>query len=353
MRQYPKNAWYMAAWASELGEAKLTRRLLDMPVLLYRTPDGDVVAMRDRCPHRFAPLSRGKILGDRVQCGYHGLIFDKTGQCVDGFFPGTASSAIRAQAFPVVEQDTIIWFWPGDAALADSSLIPRFEYLSDPAFKTIDGLSLVNAYYELITDNLMDLSHIELLHPAFSGVLHNGKHSARREGDTIHSDWWAPDVPPTGAVQLWWPENTGRIDHWLDMRWDAPASMLLHVGATHPGQPRENGLYQPSVHILTPETIDSTHYFWNAGMPKDNHLDMQEIGRLFALSFDEEDAPMIEAVHREMGEADLFDLEPLLLRIDSGAVLVRRALQKMVAAETGEDRKKTIRVTMHAPGIVS
>jgi vanillate O-demethylase monooxygenase subunit len=326
----------MAAWASELGDGMLTRRLLEVPTLLYRTSDGEVVAMRDRCPHRFAPLSRGCLKDDHIQCGYHGLVFDRTGQCVDGFFPGTSARAIRAETFPVVEQDTIIWFWPGDAEQADTSLVPRFDYLSDPGFKTIDGLSMVKAYFELVTDNLMDLSHIEFLHPAFSGVLHNGKHNARRDGAAIHSDWWAADVPPTAAIQLWWPEHSGNIDHWLDMRWNAPASMLLHVGATRPGSPREEGLYQPSVHILTPETMDRTHYFWNAGMPKDNHLDMEEIGRLFALSFDEEDAPMIEAVHEQMGDADLFDLEPLLLRIDSGAVLARRALQRLVARETGK-----------------
>jgi len=334
VQQLLKNTWYMAAWASELKDEMLTRRLLDVPMVLYRTQSGEPVLMRDRCPHRFAPLSRGRIDGDLIECGYHGLKFDKRGQCVAGFFSGTASSAVKAESFTVVEQDTIIWFWPGDADKADPSLIPRFGYLSDPEYKTVDGLSVVKAYYELLTDNLMDLSHIEFLHPAFGGVLADGKFITKRDGSAIYSNWWAENVPPTGAIQLWWPENRGRIDHWLDMRWNAPASMLLHVGATHPGEPREEGLYQPSVHILTPETMDRTHYFWNAGMPKDNHLDMKEIGRLFALSFDEEDAPMIEAIQRELGDADVLDLSPALLKIDAGAVLVRRELQKMLASET-------------------
>ncbi|KRB78856.1 hypothetical protein ASE00_20990 [Sphingomonas sp. Root710] len=334
MKAYLKNSWYMAAWSSELdGGALVSRRLLDIPTVIFRGADGQATALRDRCPHRFAPLSRGKLDNGVIECGYHGLRFDETGQCVGGFFPGTGSSSIRAQSFPTVEQDSIIWYWPGEPEKAEIALIPRFEYLSDPAYKTIDGVSLVSAYYELITDNLMDLSHIEFLHPAFCGVLQAAKHSAVRDGDTINSNWWAPNVPPTGAIQLWWPDNNGRIDHWLDMRWDAPASMLLHVGATHPGAAREDGMFQPSVHILTPETEDSTHYFWNAGMPRDNRLDMQEIGRLFALSFDEEDAPMLEAVHQAMGDADLFDLDPLLLRIDSGAVLARRRLRALIEDE--------------------
>jgi hypothetical protein len=178
------------------------------------------------------------------------------------------------------------------------------------------------------------LSHIEFLHPAFCGVLEHGKFTTRTEAETIFAEWWATNVPPTGAIKLWWPESGGTIDHWLDMRCNVPASMLLHVGATHPGRPREAGLYQPSVHILTPETACRTHYFWNAGMPIDNHLDMKDIGRLFALSFDEEDAPMIEAIQDRMGDDDIFDLHPILLRTDSGAILARRALRKSLAAES-------------------
>jgi vanillate O-demethylase monooxygenase subunit len=333
MKRFLKNAWYMAAWAGELHEGFLTRRLLDTPTLLYRTSDGNVVAMHDYCPHRFAPLSRGKLTNEGVQCGYHGLKFNHAGRCTGGFYRATGTSNLSVRTFPVVEQDTIIWLWPGEPAKADPATIPRFHYLSDPDFKTIDGLSMVKAHYELLADNLLDLSHIEFLHPAFCGVLQEGKYSASTEGETIQSNWWAANVPPTGAIKLWWPESSATIDHWLDMRWNAPASMLLHVGATHPGKPREVGLYQPSVHILTPETDTRTHYFWNAGMPRDNHLDMKEIGRLFALSFDEEDAPMIEAVQSQMGTADLLDLNPVLLRTDAGAIQARRILHKRLALE--------------------
>jgi phenylpropionate dioxygenase-like ring-hydroxylating dioxygenase large terminal subunit len=335
MKPFLKNAWYMAAWADEVGEGFLTRTLLGEPMVMYRTAEGRIALLRDECPHRFAPLSKGQRFGDGVQCGYHGLRFNADGVCTGGFYKGTGTSKIRVPSYLTVERDTIVWMWNGDPALAKLEDIPRFEYLVDAGYKTVNGLSMVKANYQLLTDNLMDLSHIEFLHPAFNGVLENGRHTTKTEGATIHSNWWATDVPPTGAIQMWWPQSGGSIDHWLDMRWNAPATMLLHVGATHPGKPRSDGLFQPSVHILTPETESRTHYFWNAGMPRDNHLDMKEIGRLFALSFDHEDAPMIEAVQARMRGRDLLEMEPVLLRTDLGAVLARRALQKLLGEQAG------------------
>src|ERR1044072_4429277 len=83
MDRYLQNAWYAAGWASELADgAMVGRTFLDKPVLMYRAEDGSPVAIGNRCPHRFAPLSMGKRFGDQVACPYHGLRFDRTGTCV-------------------------------------------------------------------------------------------------------------------------------------------------------------------------------------------------------------------------------------------------------------------------------
>ena len=75
---YLRNAWYVAAWSDDLAEGKLlARTIMKEPIVLYRRADGSPAALHDRCPHRFAPLSMGKIVhGDAVQCPYHGLEFD-------------------------------------------------------------------------------------------------------------------------------------------------------------------------------------------------------------------------------------------------------------------------------------
>ena len=130
---YLRNAWYAAAWEDEVGRALFTRRILDEPILMYRKENGEAVALRDVCPHRFAPLNKGKLVGDRVQCGYHGLEFDGTGACVhnphgNGRIPGTAKVA----AYPAVERDGMIWIWMGEAELADPASSPTLAITAKP-----------------------------------------------------------------------------------------------------------------------------------------------------------------------------------------------------------------------------
>ena len=81
---YLHNAWYMAAWSESVGEnGVLGLTMLKEPVVLYREGKGNIVALEDRCAHRFAPLSMGQVVhGNRIQCPYHGLEYDKTGACV-------------------------------------------------------------------------------------------------------------------------------------------------------------------------------------------------------------------------------------------------------------------------------
>src|SRR5271169_6586092 len=78
---FVRNAWYVAARSAEVQQCLMPLKLLGERVVLFRTPDGAVVALEDACPHRKLPLSMGRLLGDRVECGYHGLTFDRTGTC--------------------------------------------------------------------------------------------------------------------------------------------------------------------------------------------------------------------------------------------------------------------------------
>jgi phenylpropionate dioxygenase-like ring-hydroxylating dioxygenase large terminal subunit len=333
-----KDAWYMAAWSEEVGAALLRRRIIGVPVVLYRLQSGAVAALEDRCPHRFAPLSRGTRDGDSIRCGYHGLTFDATGRCIHNPFSERIPAGAEVQSFVSYERDGIVWLWAGDKALADSSQVPKFQSLQLPnGPEPIRGYMTMDANYEYGTDNLMDLSHIEFVHTgsfAGAGVIFAGKHTVREEGEELHSNWWMPGVkapPHTFGV---FPRDMV-TDHWLEMRWNAPASMLLEIGATPVGSKREDGVIVKQAHILTPETETTSHYFWattrtsDAPTPEGDSMLRELMNQAFIV----EDKPMIEAAYHNLDGEDFWARKPLFLGVDAGGARARRRIQHLKAAE--------------------
>lgn len=342
LERYLKSCWYMAAWSEEIGPTGLARRILDRPTFLFRLSDGSVAALLDRCPHRFAPLSRGEIRADSVVCGYHGLTFASDGRCIHNPYSDRIPAASTVPSFAVVERDGIVWLWGGDSSDADPALIPDFSFVPDSSEnRTVRGYTPMHANYEYGTDNLLDLSHIEFVHKgsfAGQGVIFAGKHSVRVEGETLHSNWWMPNIAPPSMSQGVYPADA-RVDHWLDMRWNAPASMRLIAGVCPHDADRQAGFEVPQAHILTPATDCETHYFWSTSRSTDvasPEVD-QFLLNLFRQAFDEEDKPIIEAAYDNVRGRDFWGEKPLSLGIDQGGTRARRMLESMIARETREN----------------
>lgn len=334
-----RNVWYVSAWDDEVGRSLLGRKILEEAVVFYRREDGTPVAMTDRCPHRFAPLSKGRLLGDAIECAYHGLQFDCSGQCTlnphgDGKIPSKAV----VKTYPVVERYGLIWIWMGDAADADPSMIPEFEFLTDPQFQNVKGYTLADGHYELMTDNIMDLGHIEFLHPGLLGsdAVRRAKTEIIQSGNTVYSNRLTENeiLPP--VLQKWYEVGDKRCQRWLNVRWDPAATMKLTVGVLPTGEPKENAHESQGCHLMTPATLTSTHYFWaqgrNWGQP---NPDMDAL-RLQSLrtAFDTQDKPMIEAVQNNMGTTDLDSLSPVMLSTDGGPVRARRVLKQLLLEES-------------------
>jgi vanillate O-demethylase monooxygenase subunit len=338
MERYLKNCWYMAGWAEEVGDAGMSRMILGKPIYFYRLSNGAPAAILDRCPHRFAPLSKGSRDGDLLVCGYHGLRFGSDGRCVHNPFGEKIPLGTDIPAYTVIQEHDIIWLWAGEPKKADPELIPDFSFVPDgPALRSVRGYTLMNANFEYGTDNLMDLSHIEFVHKgtfAGQGVIFAGKHKVRQNGDTLHSDWWMPNIDPPMVAQGIVPPG-GKVDHWLNMRWDAPASMRLCVGACPQGAEPEQGFDIPQAHILTPATEHESHYFWSASRAHD--LDDPNVDAymldLFREAFDVEDKPMIEAAYANVRGKDFWAEKPVSLGIDQGGTRARRMLESMIAKE--------------------
>ena len=166
---FPLNAWYAAAYDVEVGRALFPRTVCQQKLVLYRQTDGRVAALEDACWHRLLPLSMGRLEGDEVVCGYHGLVFNAEGRCTHMPSQETLNPSACVRRFPVAEKHRFIWVWPGDPALADESLIPDLHWNHDPAWAGDGKMIRVKCDYRLVIDNLMDLTHETFVHGSSIG----------------------------------------------------------------------------------------------------------------------------------------------------------------------------------------
>jgi phenylpropionate dioxygenase-like ring-hydroxylating dioxygenase large terminal subunit len=342
--RYLRNIWYVAAYAHEVARVPLARTLLDGPMVLYRKEDDSPVILADRCPHRFAPLSRGRLVGDAIQCGYHGLRFDSSGACVSTPHGNAVPAAARVRTYPAVERYGFVWFWPGDPTHADAAVIPDFSYLSQPdQFAVVKGYLHVKANYQLVVDNLLDLSHAPFLHPGFAiqGVSPEQALAAtttkliREEGRVIAFRLRSglPPNQPSRTIFGFGPEPVDSRSH---MTWYPPALLDFDLGSCRPGSLPLDGLCLPAAHCITPETELTCHYFFAQGrnlLREDPTVGEKLLGMLDS-AFRTQDEPMIEDVQRRMGDSsDLDSLNPVFLPTDGAPVAARRLLKKLIAAE--------------------
>ncbi|MEI9852699.1 MAG: aromatic ring-hydroxylating dioxygenase subunit alpha [Sphingomonas sp.] len=335
MAAYVRDLWYMVAWEEEVPEeGVLTRTILDRRMAFYRKRDGGYAGLVDRCPHRFAPLSMGSRDGDALVCGYHGLTFDETGACIRNPFSATIPSNCSVESFATVARDGMLWMWNGERAAADPARIPDFSMMGNDVPQGRGHLNFA-ADYEVMTDNLMDLTHLEFLHAnsfGGAGVIFRGSYTSSEEADgTIWSRWWMPDTRPEWASHL--PADM-KTDHWMEIYWNAPGAMLLEIGLCPAGRPREEAPAPPicGSHVVTPETEGRAHYFYAFVQ---YHGDVDD--NITLRAFKNEDQPMLEAVQREMGDADFWDLKPVILHVDGAGIRARRHLARLRREQEGAE----------------
>ncbi len=227
---FVRNLWYVAAWSHDVERDKpVGVTLVGEPVVLYRRRDGTLVALEDRCPHRHAPLSFGRIEGDDLRCMYHGLRFAADGACVE--VPGTTKIPTRlcARSFPVVERSSWIWVWPGDPAKADPALVPEGFGLDNPEWVTRSGGIEYEADYQLVNDNLCDLSHLDFVHETTLGRSTGAKWSTEQPRITAQEhgllfERWFRDHPLM-------PGRPEHVDTWNFYHYRLPGIFLMTTQA--------------------------------------------------------------------------------------------------------------------------
>ncbi len=336
--QWLRNAWYVAGWADQLGEKPQSKIFLDLPVALFRDSAGVAHAIGGRCPHRFAPLGNGSVIGDHVQCPYHGLRFNSAGRCVHNPHLNDPVPIASVPAYPLVEKYNLLWIWMGDATRAESSRIPDFSWLESAKWDVVRGGTLAEGHYELYSDNILDLSHASFVHPALVATAwtQGSRRFWQEKGQVFAEYCCANDYLSEGISAILGTQGK-KQDFVGTVVWNAPATLFFDFRAGPPGTPREQLTSLPSLHAFTPETMDSTHYIWASA--RDFEVGNTEFSAAvrdaLEFAFEQEDMPLIRDAHRLMAGAEFWDLRPLVLSGDGGGIRARRLLRQMIAREQG------------------
>ena len=197
---YIRNAWYVAGLADEFPVEKLTGHVVcERPIVMWRTRQGNVVAYDDRCSHKRFPLSKGRIMKDgTLECAYHGLRYDMTGKCV--LIPSHPTGPISPQAivrpYPILEQDGIVWIWPGDPAMANTRKPPRLPEVGDKDKWqcVMVGPMDIPANYLLLIENLLDITHFYPLHDGNIGDIANSRIPIELEEGEVDGNKYAMTI---------------------------------------------------------------------------------------------------------------------------------------------------------------
>ena len=221
-----RNHWYVAAWSDEVGREPVGRVLLGDMIVLYRQEDGTPVALEDRCPHRNLPLSLGRLDGDDLECGYHGMVFGPDGSC--RHLPGSDDVPDWAcvRSYPVLERQGWVLVWMGDAGAADAAAAPDFAVRrDDPDWLTVSGYTYAKCGYRLVLDNLLDLSHLAYVHSSTTGNRALAEQAAidcRVDGDRVEVTRWMENIEAAQAF-VDYAGYGGAIDRWQASRFMPPS----------------------------------------------------------------------------------------------------------------------------------
>ena len=335
-----RNCWYVAGWSNDYARELKAQKILDENIVFYRQADGKAVALEDACPHRKLPLSKGKIEGDTVVCGYHGLTFDCTGNCTDSPTQrGMTPRRAVVKSYPVVDRYRLLWIWMGDPEKANPDDIYEIENFDNPKWGYTDGGVLpIACNYLWIADNLLDPSHVAWVHvTSFAGAGTDDQPltQERTERGVIVSRW-IHDQPPSPYYKdlVHFDGNADRLQHY-EMSVPCIAlnrSIYTPAGTGGPDRPYLDETYiNISYNFMTPVDENNTQYIWFQHRntdPLDKAIsDKMNDGAVMAFN---EDKEILEAVHEGMAELATPNID---LGLDAGAKLFRLQLQRMIDAE--------------------
>ncbi|MCC6826719.1 MAG: aromatic ring-hydroxylating dioxygenase subunit alpha [Novosphingobium sp.] len=340
-----KDCWYVAAYSHELAAGELLPRLIiGLPIVLYRTDAGGIVVLEDRCCHRLAPLSKGRIEdGCNLRCMYHGLKFDSDGICIE--IPGQDKipDTARVEKYAVHEAGGWIWVWMGDIETADPALVPPVVGFDHADFDVRGGYMDYEANYQLINDNLTDFSHLSYVHANSFGATEEvaeTRPKVERLDRGIRVTRWVSRAAREGKDTVAHRKNSAGAAIFSTYDYLLPGVLLMRSEFHPPEFMPEDRCSFPTTEPLsgtftsqavTPMTDQTTRYYYCWGpRRRDSEPGMPEQMMELAQQAFDEDREMIEAQQRIM------NLKPgneVLTTADVGPVQMRSIVRHFLKRE--------------------
>jgi phenylpropionate dioxygenase-like ring-hydroxylating dioxygenase large terminal subunit len=339
-RNYPVNCWWVGATSAEVADRPVSRWLLDQRVVMYRQQDGGLVALEDRCAHRAAPLSDGKIEGDDLICPYHGFRYNPAGACVDIPSQDKAPRSVKVRAFPSRELAGFVWLWMGDPTLADEKLLPDVPWFADSNFLQISGDMHTACNYMLIHENLLDLTHFAFLHA--DTLQQNGWDGPPSEviatDSTVTFKNEVPNAPLAPFLALPMELEAGTIVDRCD--WGQFHSPACHFGGIDiqipaPEAGKRSGYTFRIMHCTTPLSNRKSHYWWAVAQDFGQNIPgIEQVLTDVTLRTFKQDKDVLEAIQETMDRDFRGANGPEISVVsDNAAIRARRMVAAMVRAE--------------------
>jgi phenylpropionate dioxygenase-like ring-hydroxylating dioxygenase large terminal subunit len=324
-----QNAWYAAALSEEIKREPFARTILNEKIVMYRTSADQVVALEDRCAHRQVPLSRGRVIGDELQCWYHGLRYDCSGECVSIPSQSTIPKGTRVRSFPAVEKYGFVWLWSGDSSKADEGAIPNHWVCSSPELAGKMSYCTIACNYVFGIDNILDISHAAFVHAKTLGSLdivetppetvindeevRVRRYMRREKTPPLYTRILKLDYIDRVQDVVYWPVGNTRVETRAHAC-DDSSGKVFHVYTTT---------------IFTPATDNTSHVF--VGMHRDFDVDNQMFTEFTAkevFSTVMEDKDVAESL-----QANWSPTAPMIdIHLDKPAFAARQILERMGAS---------------------
>ena len=341
-----RNAWYVAATKAEVADKLVARTIMNEPVVVFFNGRGEVCALEDRCCHRGAPLSLGCATETGIQCGYHGMMFERDGSC--SHIPGQTKIPRNAKvkSYPVQQKGDYVWIWMGDPQAADAAGIADYPPDDPVAWPRANDMLHLRASYVMVLENLMDLSHLSYLHKSSIGSSESDSANASMDVSRTERGVKFLRVMRNADAPANWRKRypTGqKVDRWSDFEYLAPSVIQQFSGGVNAGDydkgVREGAHLVRTLHAITPETEKSCFYFFNKA---DGYARFEAPGtpRTWASTSDvfKEDAHMLE---QQQLRLENFDASRLIdINTDVARVQMIRALKERIQKEQASKEER-------------